>query len=181
MQGMLRLCEFDRLATAQPTKKSRGGSERGVKPSGGEGGIRTLGSLLDYGALAKRCFRPLSHLTNRVRIWMGRDARQRAAPIGDCHPERRNSLPAVAGGIPWRLPQLHHRVESLASRLRRLRCTLGLAPLARKVVLDNCQQFGQASARGPKAPTNKRQALPAWNDHEAFALPSLSAHGKIAA
>jgi thiamine-phosphate diphosphorylase len=32
--------------------------------TGGEGGIRTLGSLLDYGALAKRCFRPLSHLTN---------------------------------------------------------------------------------------------------------------------
>ena len=34
--------------------------------AGGEGGIRTLGSLLDYGALAKRCFRPLSHLTNAV-------------------------------------------------------------------------------------------------------------------
>ena len=33
----------------------------------GEGGIRTLGTLLGYGALAKRCFRPLSHLTNRVR------------------------------------------------------------------------------------------------------------------
>ena len=33
----------------------------------GEGGIRTLGSLLDYGALAKRCFRPLSHLTQLVR------------------------------------------------------------------------------------------------------------------
>ena len=30
----------------------------------GEGGIRTLGSLLSYGALAKRCFQPLSHLTN---------------------------------------------------------------------------------------------------------------------
>ena len=30
----------------------------------GEGGIRTLGTLLEYGALAKRCFRPLSHLTN---------------------------------------------------------------------------------------------------------------------
>jgi hypothetical protein len=30
----------------------------------GEGGIRTLGSLLGYGALAKRCFQPLSHLTN---------------------------------------------------------------------------------------------------------------------
>ena len=30
---------------------------------GGEGGIRTLGTLLGYGALAKRCFRPLSHLT----------------------------------------------------------------------------------------------------------------------
>ena len=29
----------------------------------GEGGIRTLGTLLEYGALAKRCFRPLSHLT----------------------------------------------------------------------------------------------------------------------
>ena len=30
----------------------------------GEAGIRTLGTLLEYGALAKRCFRPLSHLTN---------------------------------------------------------------------------------------------------------------------
>jgi hypothetical protein len=30
----------------------------------GEGGIRTLGTLLEYGALAKRCFRPLSHLTS---------------------------------------------------------------------------------------------------------------------
>ena len=36
------------------------------RKSGGEGGIRTLGSLLDYGALAKRCFRPLSHLTGIV-------------------------------------------------------------------------------------------------------------------
>src|SRR5438034_2680117 len=36
--------------------------------NGGEGGIRTLGSLLGYGALAKRCFQPLSHLTkNRLR------------------------------------------------------------------------------------------------------------------
>jgi hypothetical protein len=34
---------------------------------GGEGGIRTLGTLLGYGALAKRCFRPLSHLTKRPR------------------------------------------------------------------------------------------------------------------
>jgi hypothetical protein len=34
----------------------------------GEGGIRTLGTLLRYGALAKRCFRPLSHLTKRVRM-----------------------------------------------------------------------------------------------------------------
>jgi hypothetical protein len=30
----------------------------------GEGGIRTLDTLLGYGALAKRCFQPLSHLTN---------------------------------------------------------------------------------------------------------------------
>src|SRR5438094_3190143 len=33
---------------------------------GGEGGIRTLGTLLGYGALAKRCFRPLSHLTKNL-------------------------------------------------------------------------------------------------------------------
>ena len=32
----------------------------------GEGGIRTLGSLLSYGALAKRCFQPLSHLTKII-------------------------------------------------------------------------------------------------------------------
>jgi hypothetical protein len=31
----------------------------------GEGGIRTLGTLLRYNALAKRRFRPLSHLTKR--------------------------------------------------------------------------------------------------------------------
>src|SRR6266550_4592180 len=35
----------------------------------GEGGIRTLGSLLGYGALAKRCFRPLSHLTKICSHW----------------------------------------------------------------------------------------------------------------
>ena len=29
----------------------------------GEGGIRTPDTLLEYGALAKRCFRPLSHLS----------------------------------------------------------------------------------------------------------------------
>jgi hypothetical protein len=29
----------------------------------GEAGIRTLGTLLGYNALAKRRFRPLSHLT----------------------------------------------------------------------------------------------------------------------
>ena len=34
----------------------------------GEGGIRTLGTLLGYGALAKRCFRPLSHLTKKSKI-----------------------------------------------------------------------------------------------------------------
>ena len=37
----------------------------------GEGGIRTLGSLLGYGALAKRCFQPLSHLTNAEREYRG--------------------------------------------------------------------------------------------------------------
>ena len=39
----------------------------GGREGGGEGGIRTLGTLLRYGALAKRCFRPLSHLTNGSR------------------------------------------------------------------------------------------------------------------
>jgi hypothetical protein len=36
--------------------------ELGLKDTG-EGGIRTLGTLLRYSALAKRRFRPLSHLT----------------------------------------------------------------------------------------------------------------------
>jgi hypothetical protein len=45
--------------------------EPGFAHGNGEGGIRTLGTLLGYGALAKRCFRPLSHLTkiDRARIW----------------------------------------------------------------------------------------------------------------
>ena len=46
--------------------------------AGGEGGIRTLGTLLEYGALAKRCFRPLSHLTNRFREYgVGRSSSTR--------------------------------------------------------------------------------------------------------
>ena len=36
----------------------------------GEAGIRTLGTLLGYNALAKRRFRPLSHLTWDLR-WEG--------------------------------------------------------------------------------------------------------------
>jgi hypothetical protein len=40
--------------------------EHSRKKRNGEGGIRTLGTLLGYGALAKRCFRPLSHLTKFV-------------------------------------------------------------------------------------------------------------------
>jgi hypothetical protein len=38
----------------------------GVIDAYGEGGIRTLGALLELGALAKLCFRPLSHLTIEV-------------------------------------------------------------------------------------------------------------------
>ena len=55
----------------------------------GEGGIRTLGTLLGYGALAKRCFRPLSHLTKSpsrtgtsARIWRRIDDCQLL--IADC-------------------------------------------------------------------------------------------------
>src|SRR5438552_8563931 len=51
---------------------------RAVHDGTGEGGIRTLGSLLGYGALAKRCFQPLSHLTKIVATACGplRDAPQ---------------------------------------------------------------------------------------------------------
>ena len=61
------------LATKRPNQRSGGGSLSLVTihlspitgcKGNGEGGIRTLGTLLGYGALAKRCFRPLSHLTN---------------------------------------------------------------------------------------------------------------------
>jgi hypothetical protein len=47
----------------------------------GEGGIRTLGSLLDYGALAKRCFRPLSHLTKRRLPICGRAVDRQPVPL----------------------------------------------------------------------------------------------------
>jgi hypothetical protein len=42
------------------------GSLRWPYEGNGEGGIRTLGSLLGYDALAKRCFQPLSHLTKNL-------------------------------------------------------------------------------------------------------------------
>ena len=45
---------------------NRSGSEKALKYYG-EGGMRTLGTLLRYNALAKRRFRPLSHLTRILR------------------------------------------------------------------------------------------------------------------
>src|SRR4030095_7500097 len=62
------------VCLAQPTQLSAtfitdlGAEEPTPRTTGGEGGIRTLGALLGHGALAKRCFQPLSHLTkNRLR------------------------------------------------------------------------------------------------------------------
>jgi hypothetical protein len=49
--------------------------------TGGEGGIRTLGTLLGYGALAKRCFRPLSHLTKSSGDNIANNCR---LPISNC-------------------------------------------------------------------------------------------------
>src|SRR5437588_12012902 len=48
-----------------PVTKASRPSYLGETRENGEGGIRTLGTLLGYGALAKRCFRPLSHLTKK--------------------------------------------------------------------------------------------------------------------
>ncbi len=58
---------FPSTALGRLTKQApmKAGGGRGIH--GGEGGIRTLGTLLEYGALAKRCFRPLSHLTSLIR------------------------------------------------------------------------------------------------------------------
>ena len=49
-----------RFLTKFPSSPMRG---KQTGKAGGEGGIRTLGNLLSYDALAKRCFRPLSHLS----------------------------------------------------------------------------------------------------------------------
>jgi hypothetical protein len=53
---------FPNLTPRIPGNGSRSG--KALKKSG-EGGIRTHGTLLRYNALAKRRFRPLSHLTRR--------------------------------------------------------------------------------------------------------------------
>jgi hypothetical protein len=46
-----------------PTPKDPSATLEGRGKTLGEAGIRTLGTLLGYNALAKRRFRPLSHLT----------------------------------------------------------------------------------------------------------------------
>ena len=72
--------------------------------AGGEGGIRTLGSLLGYGALAKRCFRPLSHLTKNL----GREYREESGFSNlqfDCEHRLRRVL-AISSKLPiidWQL------------------------------------------------------------------------------
>src|SRR4051812_35243095 len=63
----------------------------------GEGGIRTLGSLLGYGALAKRCFRPLSHLTKIARARGYRREARISPRIVDCQQRRSSaSLPILS-------------------------------------------------------------------------------------
>ena len=59
---------------------------RGVawQKTGGEGGIRTLGTLLEYGALAKRCFRPLSHLTSQCDNLIQRWERVNRKELSSC-------------------------------------------------------------------------------------------------
>ena len=71
----------------------------------GEGGIRTLGSLLGYGALAKRCFQPLSHLTKlKLRPCEPVGTRHRRIAT-DASREYREELPiASADGIASRYP-----------------------------------------------------------------------------
>jgi hypothetical protein len=55
-----------------------GATAKSSAKNGGERGIRTLGTLLRYNALAKHRFRPLSHLTGvEWRLWRSTRTRQR--------------------------------------------------------------------------------------------------------
>src|SRR5206468_11708292 len=56
--GLIRLPEAGARFLETESALSVAGYERT-----GEGGSRTVGSLLGYGALARRCFQPLSQLT----------------------------------------------------------------------------------------------------------------------
>src|SRR5438876_11497183 len=67
------------LDAERPTSNAQCRSE-----TTGEGGIRTLGSLLGYGALAKRCFQPLSHLTKKL-ARISRRIVDCQSPIDDAH------------------------------------------------------------------------------------------------
>ena len=61
----------------------------------GEGGIRTLGALLELGALAKLCFQPLSHLTSKERTKLsGLCATRQMLNRGSARPVQQRSFPA---------------------------------------------------------------------------------------
>jgi len=65
----------------------------------GEGGIRTLGSLLGYGALAKRCFQPLSHLTKKFAVRISRRIGVFQFPICGCR-HRLCRVLAISSELP---------------------------------------------------------------------------------
>jgi hypothetical protein len=67
-KAALWLCSKRKRPTpkAFASRRSTSNAERPIRL--GEGGIRTLGALLRHGALAKRCFRPLSHLTKEIQV-----------------------------------------------------------------------------------------------------------------
>ena len=68
----------------------------GREKNGGEGGIRTHGTLVGYASLAKMCFRPLSHLTK-----FGAFPKVRAGPsAGRANAENKQRTCLSSNGFP---------------------------------------------------------------------------------
>ena len=85
--------------------------------SGGERGIRTLGRGLNpYNALAKRRFRPLSHLSVCSRKFRGKRARNKVQGgfAGENRFEREESVFAVGGTLQLLATLVDHAKPDLA-------------------------------------------------------------------
>ena len=97
------------------------GYGREGEESGGDGGIRTLGTLIEYGSLAGNWFQPLTHVSAIARALLGGGCEGRAIARGLARGKGDDAGFEVSGTLPcW----IGNRTRLAAFSIRFVVCSL---------------------------------------------------------